>query len=165
MPGIARQFEPQITRSGGAPSRYRFTTRCSACHKADTYESSKSVGDELVKGYFKERGWLLGRDRAYDLCPTCLAKPREAQPPRLFQEAGRHRSPEAANHSERLTAPLRTSSRATPLISWRATWASPKHSRQRCFAPSPCRPLTYPLRMHPSRPCQPLPYLLKPSRP
>ena len=23
MPGIARQFEPQITRTGGAPSRYR----------------------------------------------------------------------------------------------------------------------------------------------
>ena len=34
MPGIARQFEPQITRSGGAPSKYRFTIRCSEC---DTY--------------------------------------------------------------------------------------------------------------------------------
>ena len=29
MNGIARQFEPQITRSGGAPSKYRFTARCS----------------------------------------------------------------------------------------------------------------------------------------
>src|SRR3954462_248737 len=96
MPGIARQFEPQITRSGGAPSKYRFTARCSGCHKTDTYESSKSVGDDFIKGYFKERGWLLGRDRAYDLCPDCLTKPREAQ---------RHRSPEAANPSGRSTTP------------------------------------------------------------
>jgi hypothetical protein len=96
MPGIARQFEPQITRSGGAPSKYRFTARRSGCHKTDTYESSKSVGDDFIKGYFKERGWLLGRDRAYDLCPDCLTKPREAQ---------RHRSPEAANPSGRSTAP------------------------------------------------------------
>ena len=75
MPGIARQFEPQITRTGGAPSKYRFTARCSRCHKTDTYESSTSVGDDFVKGYFKDRGWLLGRDRAYDLCSACLTNP------------------------------------------------------------------------------------------
>jgi hypothetical protein len=40
MPGIARQFEPQITRTGGAPSTYRFTARCSTCSKTDTYEVS-----------------------------------------------------------------------------------------------------------------------------
>jgi hypothetical protein len=97
MPGIARQFEPQITRSGGAPSRYRFTARCSTCHQADTYEASKPAGDELVKGYFKERGWLLGRDRAYDLCPACLAKPREDQQPRPL--------PKSANHLDRSLAP------------------------------------------------------------
>jgi hypothetical protein len=104
MPGIARPFEPQITRSGGAPSKYRFTARCSGCHKTDTYESSKSVGDDFIKGYFKERGWLLGRDRAYDLCQDCLTKPREAQ---------RHRSPEAANPSGRSTAPADKRSRDT----------------------------------------------------
>src|SRR6478735_6016152 len=105
MPGIARQFEPQITRTGGAPSQYRFTARCSGCHKTDTYESSKSVGDDFIKGYFKDRGWLLGRDRAYDLCPACLTKPREARPPRPFNEVQRHRSPEAINPSSRPTAP------------------------------------------------------------
>ena len=104
MPGIARQFEPQITRTGGAPSQYRFTARCSGCHKTDTYESSKSVGDDFIKGYFKDRGWLLGRDRAYDLCSACLPRPREAQPPRPFNEVRHHRSPEAANRSDRLTA-------------------------------------------------------------
>ncbi|KFG69389.1 hypothetical protein JH26_11235 [Microvirga sp. BSC39] len=88
MPGIARQFEPQITRTGGAPSKYRFTARCSGCPKTDTYEAGRPAGDELVKGYFKERGWLLGRDRAYDLCSACLAKPREAQQPQLSNDAG-----------------------------------------------------------------------------
>jgi hypothetical protein len=105
MPGIARQFEPQITRTGGAPSKYRFIARCSACHKTDTYEASKPASDEIVKGYFKDRGWLLGRDRAYDLCSACLVRPREAQPPRPFNEVRHHRSPEDANPSSRLTAP------------------------------------------------------------
>ncbi|MBA1159235.1 hypothetical protein [Microvirga mediterraneensis] len=105
MPGIARQFEPQITRTGGAPSKYRFTTRCSGCTKTDSYEASKPASDEFVKGYFKDRGWLLGRDRAYDLCPACLAKPWAAQQPRSVDEARHQRSPEAANPSSRLAAP------------------------------------------------------------
>ena len=84
MPGIARQFEPQITRTGGALSRYRFIARCSGCQKTDTYESSTAAGDDVVKGYFKDRGWLLARDRAHDLCSACLAKPHRAQPPLTF---------------------------------------------------------------------------------
>ena len=36
MPGIARQFEPQVTRTGGALSKYRFTVRCSDCANTDT---------------------------------------------------------------------------------------------------------------------------------
>ncbi|GEO18866.1 hypothetical protein [Microvirga aerophila] len=113
MPGIARQFEPQITRTGGAPSKYRFTARCSGCSKTDSYEASKLAGDELVKGYFKDRGWLLGRDRAYDLCPACLAKPREAQQPRAYNEARHQRSPEAANPLSRLSAPAEKRSQDT----------------------------------------------------
>ena len=152
MPGIARQFEPQITRSGGAPSRYRFTVRCSGCHKSVTYESSTSVGDDFVKGYFKDRGWLLARDRVHDLCSACLAKPHGTQhPPRV-----RHQSPEAADHSSRPTTP-RTGGPGTPLISWRATWASPKRSPRRSSAPSRCRPLAHQLWTHPSRLHQPLP--------
>jgi len=76
MPGIARQFEPQITRSGGTPSKYRFVVRCSDCASTDAYEASKPTSNETVKGYFDERGWLLGRDRSYDLCQSCLARPR-----------------------------------------------------------------------------------------
>ncbi|MBB3021295.1 hypothetical protein FHR70_004391 [Microvirga lupini] len=79
MPGIARQFEPQITRSGGAPSKFRFTIRCSDCASADTYEASKPTSNDAVKGYFNERGWLLGRAPSFDLCSACLARPRHAQ--------------------------------------------------------------------------------------
>ena len=113
MPGMARQFEPQVTRTGGAPSKYRFTARCSGCPKTDTYEASKPAGDELVKGYFKDRGWLLGRDRAYDLCPACLTKPREAQQPRPSNDAGPRRSPAAASPSSRPSAPADKRARDT----------------------------------------------------
>ena len=78
MPGIARQFEPQITRSGGAPSKYRFVVRCSDCASTDVYEAAKPTSNETLKSYFDERGWLLGRDRSYDLCPACLARPKTA---------------------------------------------------------------------------------------
>jgi hypothetical protein len=105
MPGIARQFEPHVTRSGGTPSKYRFTARCSTCHKTDIYEASRATSDDVVKGYFKERGWLLGRDRSYDLCPACLAKPRESQQ--------RHALPESANRLDRSTAPVEKRSRDT----------------------------------------------------
>jgi hypothetical protein len=99
MPGIARQFEPQITRSGGTPSKYRFSVRCSQCHKTDAYEASKPTSDDVVKGYFKQRSWLLGRDRSYDLCSTCLVKPRNA-------EQSRHAASEAAGRlSDRPVAP------------------------------------------------------------
>jgi hypothetical protein len=89
MPGTARQFEPQITRSGGAPSQYRFSARCSGCRKTDTYEASKTTNDRVVKGYFKDRGWLLGRDRCDDLCSACLAHSRSPEPSRRAGEAHR----------------------------------------------------------------------------
>ncbi len=79
MPGIARQFEPQITRSGGAPSKFRFTIRCSECASADTYEASRPTSNDAVKGYFSNRGWLLGRAPSFDVCSACLARPRYAQ--------------------------------------------------------------------------------------
>ncbi|RDI53848.1 hypothetical protein [Microvirga subterranea] len=79
MPGIARQFEPQITRSGGAPSKFRFKIRCSECASTDVYEASKPTGTDVVKGYFNERGWLLGRAPSFDVCSACLGRPRHAQ--------------------------------------------------------------------------------------
>ncbi|MBD2750287.1 hypothetical protein IC232_26860 [Microvirga sp. BT688] len=138
MPGIARQFEPQITRTGGAPSKYRFTARCSGCPKTDSYEASKPAGDEFVKGYFKERGWLLGRDRAYDLCPACLATPRNVQQPRLSNDAGPQRSPEAANSSGGVSAPANKRSRDTADILARHL-GKPEALAAEVFRPKPAQ--------------------------
>ena len=96
MPGIARQFEPQITRSGGAPSKFRFTVRCSDCAKTDTYEASRPTGNDAVRGYFMGRGWLLGRAASFDVCPDCLARPRYAQE---MQPAGQRRETKAMDSS------------------------------------------------------------------
>ncbi|MGF9763911.1 hypothetical protein AAII07_53240 [Microvirga sp. 0TCS3.31] len=139
MPGIARQFEPQITRTGGAPSKYRFTARCSGCHKTDTYESSTSVGDDFVKGYFKDRGWLLARDRAHDLCSACLARPHRAQQPRQRDEARHHRSPEGANNSSHLTVSADKRSRDTADIMARHL-GKPEALAAEVFRPKPVQP-------------------------
>jgi hypothetical protein len=138
MPGIARQFEPQITRTGGAPSKYRFIARCSRCNKSDTYESSTSVGDESVKGYFKDRGWLLARDRTHDLCSACLARPHRAQQPRQRNEARHHRSPEAANHPDRPTPVADKRSRDTADILARHL-GKPEALAEEVFRPKPAQ--------------------------
>lgn len=100
-----RQFEPHITRSGGVPSKYRFTTRCSTCSKTDSYEANQSVSDAVIKGYFKERGWLLGRDRSYDLCPGCLARPRDTER-RRGPETSRRGSATPARPLDRVAPPM-----------------------------------------------------------
>ena len=87
-----------------APLPYRFTARCSGCHKTDTYESSKSVGDDFIKGYFKDRGWLLGRGRAYDSARLAW------QNPARLSVINR---PEAADPSSRPTTPADRRSRDT----------------------------------------------------
>jgi hypothetical protein len=103
MPGIARQFEPQITRSGGAPSKFRFTVRCSECANTDTYEASKPTSNDAVRGYFKDRGWLLGRAASFDVCPACLARPRHAQE---MQPASERRETKALDKRHRETADI-----------------------------------------------------------
>ncbi len=102
MPAFARQFEPHVTRSG-TMSKFRFSVRCSSCARSETYEATKPVGDDLVKGFFRERGWLLGRDRAYDLCPSCLAKPTDATQPRKRLGIARSGSVTAMGASDRRT--------------------------------------------------------------
>lgn len=137
MPGIARQFEPQITRTGGTPSKYRFTVQCSACRKADTFEANKSASDDRVKGYFKERGWLLGRDQTSDLCPGCLAKPREPQHPRPSNEARRPGFQE--RHPDRPATPMEKRSRDTADILARHL-GKPDALAAEVFRPKPAQP-------------------------
>jgi hypothetical protein len=103
MPGIARQFEPQITRSGGTPSKFRFTVRCSDCANTDAYEATRPTGNDAVRGYFKNRGWLLGRAPSFDLCPACLARPRHTQE---TQSPGQRRETRALDKRHRETADI-----------------------------------------------------------
>ncbi|WP_414476425.1 hypothetical protein [Microvirga sp. M2] len=112
MPGIARQFEPQMTRSGGAPSKFRFTIRCSDCAKTDAYEASRPTSDDTVKSFFNNRGWLLGRAPAYDLCPACLARPRQAQEVKSSNLP--QREPAASGKPEELAAEVFRSKDANP---------------------------------------------------
>lgn len=67
-----REFDPQIVRSGGIPSRVNFNVVCSQCGYEKAYEANKVLPDEIVKKRFKQWGWLLGRNRAHDLCPSCV---------------------------------------------------------------------------------------------
>jgi len=115
MPRSVRQFEPQITRSGGVPSKYRFTARCAECPTIDSYEASQSVGDAVIKGYFKDRGWLLGRDRTYDLCPACLARPRDTER-RRATESPRHGFAVPAGQPDREAAPMKARPKDTAEI-------------------------------------------------
>ena len=103
MPGIARQFEPQITRSGGAPSKYRFTIRCSDCASTDTYEAVRPTSHDTVRNYFSERGWLLGRAPSFDVCPACLARPGRSQRTRVTAP---HPEAKASDNRHQVTADI-----------------------------------------------------------
>lgn len=105
MPGIARQFEPHITRSGGIPSKYCFTVRCSACSTTETYEAGRSVSDADVRRYFDGRGWILGRRRSDDLCSACLGTSGHTRPPRLRDEPHRREAILPAKEADRTPAP------------------------------------------------------------
>ncbi len=138
MPGTSRQFEPQITRSGGVPSKYRFTVRCSKCPNSDSYETRQSVSDEIIKGCFKERGWLLGRDRAYDLCPACLARPRDAERRRVNEI--RHQTVAmTARPSDHETAPISSRRKDTAEILARHLGKSEALAAE-VFRPKPPQP-------------------------
>lgn len=113
MPGIARQFEPQITRSGGIPAKYCFAVRCSACTKAEIYEAGRSVSDAEVRRYFDGRGWILGRRRSDDLCSACLEVSSHTRPPRSRDEPHRRKAILPPKEADRSTAPANTRHRET----------------------------------------------------
>jgi hypothetical protein len=142
VPGTMRQFEPHVTRSGGVPSQYRFTTRCSTCPKTETYEASQSVRDDVIRGYFKERGWLLGRDRSYDLCPTCLARPRDTERQR-GAETPRPSEARNARQPDREAAPMNARHRDTADILARHL-GKPEARAAEVFRPKEAQPQRLP---------------------
>lgn len=67
-----RNFPFQPTRIGPGATKYFFTVTCSRCPTSRSYESNKVVPDEVVNKFFSRGGWVLGRNRQHDICPTCL---------------------------------------------------------------------------------------------
>src|SRR3954471_21295334 len=106
MATSARQFQPQITRTGGVPTKFRFAVQCSGCSKTDTFAADHSMSDDVVKGQFNKMGWLLGRSRAYDLCPACLrATPPTPQTNSTRGAGDIGRTPVPASRPDRMAAP------------------------------------------------------------
>jgi hypothetical protein len=57
----------------GAPSaRVRFTLLCHECGTDDFVEGPRVLPDEVVSKMFGNRGWVIGRNRSYDMCPLCV---------------------------------------------------------------------------------------------
>lgn len=72
MTGKTREFEPATLRAGGEAVRFTFRVTCSKCGDHADWETPKKMPDDVVRKRFSERKWLLGRNRAYDVCPSCL---------------------------------------------------------------------------------------------
>jgi hypothetical protein len=70
-PASSRAFPFQPVRSG-PHVRFHTTLTCSRCERAKTFESARKLPDEVITRKFREWGWLLGRNRAYDICAKCL---------------------------------------------------------------------------------------------
>lgn len=77
MSTTLREFEPQAVRQGGISARFIFSVTCSKCGVSDEWDSSKRMPDDVVRKRFSDRRWLLGRNRAHDLCPTCIGVKQE----------------------------------------------------------------------------------------
>lgn len=88
--GNARQFPYHVTRIGNTASKYFTPVRCCKCGTEKVFESFKCLPDEIISKRFKQWGWLLGRNRAHDICPRCLGVSPEnklAQKFRVTKEA------------------------------------------------------------------------------
>lgn len=72
-----REFPYQTTRIAGLGFKYLFPVRCSKCGVEKDFESHKIMPDVFIHKKFMQWGWLLGRNRAYDICPQCLGVTRE----------------------------------------------------------------------------------------
>ncbi len=113
------------------------------------------MGDDQVGGWFRQRGWVLGRDRAYDLCLACLARPLGAESPRPFKDSrsGRGASAKQPDPTTRTAAPVDKRSRDTADILARHL-GKPQALAAEVFQPrevQPSRPFA------PEAPRQPVP--------
>lgn len=66
-----RQFPAEFVRQGGIVTKALVTIRCSRCPVTKVHESTTLMPDQVISKRLKSWGWVLGRNRAYDICPRC----------------------------------------------------------------------------------------------
>lgn len=69
---LNREFPYQVTRIGTQASKYFTPVRCCRCGREKVFEAIKALPDEVIAKRFRSWGWLLGRNRNYDICPVCV---------------------------------------------------------------------------------------------
>lgn len=67
-----REFPYQVTRIGSVGSKYFTPVRCCRCGREKVFESVKALPDEVIAKRFRAWGWVIGRNRNHDICPTCI---------------------------------------------------------------------------------------------
>lgn len=72
-----RAFPFQSTRIAGFGFKFVFPVRCCKCGLEKDFESHKILPDEIIHKKFMQWGWLMGRNRSFDICPQCLGITRE----------------------------------------------------------------------------------------
>lgn len=71
-PRAERQFPAEFVRQGGVVSKAHVTVRCCKCPALKVHEATKVLPDEVLIKRFQSWGWVLGRNRSYDICPACI---------------------------------------------------------------------------------------------
>jgi hypothetical protein len=68
---LQRQFDVHAVRIG-SHTRFHVLIKCSKCGHEKVLDYAKNIPDEVIAKKLKQWGWLLGRNRANDLCPSCI---------------------------------------------------------------------------------------------
>lgn len=67
-----REFPYQVTRIGNTGSKYYTPVHCCRCGREKVFEAVKALPDEIIAKRFRTWGWVIGRNRSNDICPTCI---------------------------------------------------------------------------------------------
>jgi hypothetical protein len=67
-----REFPVHTTRMGDNVAHYRFPVKCHQCGFEKEFISVRALPDTVVRKKFQQWGWVLGRNRSYDVCPRCI---------------------------------------------------------------------------------------------
>ena len=68
---VERQFPAEFVRQGGLLTKTLVTIQCCRCPNTKVHESKTVLPDEVISKRLKRWGWVLGRNRSYDICPSC----------------------------------------------------------------------------------------------